>query len=482
MKYYLKIYNLYFKQAITIPRLFLISIILLMVVFLIYKAYLKITEKTMYVCCLYSETGILGKGPYENYSILVDSFKHALNKYDCNINIIPLYKDLGDKLENFSDWAEECAKKYNVKYFFGCWRSSERLQVIPVIEKYNGRLFYPLQYEGCEAANEVYYFGGCPNQHIYPGLEYIIRHFYYYDDIYIIGSGSVYAKTVIELVKTFMKVHHPNKKIVYTKLYDIHETDFSEFIDVVYKKSPNGAIILNLTHGKGFYEYSKQFYEKYYSIHDIVEPAVLNSSIVGYNFVKSNGKNEIVNVYRKYPTLSTRVFENEIDKNYIKYIKETFTVSNFASQVLDEPIYFPNKGFIRAEQDYDFLLNYKKKHHKPIGDSQYNTLISSLFFVKMLKIVMDNNKNIYDPEDFDDYSKGLSIFGISGPHDMFINGHITKLFYILKIFEDIEDTNYKIIYDSYNILSPDPYVYVQDNIIYSNAYENTMNILQRMYA
>ena len=75
----------------------------------------------------------------QNYKILIESFKYATKKYKCNLNIIPIYKDLGDDLDNFSKWVEECVNKYNIKYFFGCWRSSERREILPILEKESGK-------------------------------------------------------------------------------------------------------------------------------------------------------------------------------------------------------------------------------------------------------------------------------------------------------------------------------------------------------
>jgi hypothetical protein len=484
MKFYSNLYNLYFnKSSKTIYRLFLISLILLLVVFIIYKAYKKLTQKKIYVCCLYSKTGVLGSAPYDNYDILVNFFKHGLKKYDLNVNIIPLYKDLGDDLENFSKWVEECVQKYDVKYCFGCWRSSERIQVLPILTKYNLRLFYPLQYEGMEAANSIYYFGSTPNQQIFPGLEYMFKHFYYYNDFYIVGSDYIYPQVVIKLVKNFLKVHYPNNRLIYTKLYPLDAIDFSEFIDTVFKKSPKGAIILNLINGKSYYDYSKQFYEKYYLVNPQASKYFVESSKVAEKVFNELGKDdEIISIFRRYPTISTSIFENDVHPDYIKYIKESFAASNFASQVLDEEIYFPNKGYKYSEYDYKFFKKYQKQQNKPIGDSQYNSFISAYFFMKILKKVIDDNKDIYNVEDFDNKAKATTLFGICGPHDMAINAHITKLFYILKIFENNYDNRYKIVYDSYNILSPAPYLYAGDKITYDNSFDATVNILNRMYS
>jgi len=66
---------------------------------------------------------------------------------------------LGKKLEAVvvdpaSDWplfaekASQLLEKDKVAVVFGCWTSVSRKSVLPVFEKDNGLLFYPVQYEG----------------------------------------------------------------------------------------------------------------------------------------------------------------------------------------------------------------------------------------------------------------------------------------------------------------------------------------------
>src|SRR5215207_6177376 len=66
---------------------------------------------------------------------------------------------LGKKLEAVvvdpaSDWplfaekARQLLEKDKVAVVFGCWTSVSRKSVLPVFEKNNGLLFYPVQYEG----------------------------------------------------------------------------------------------------------------------------------------------------------------------------------------------------------------------------------------------------------------------------------------------------------------------------------------------
>src|SRR4051812_49185403 len=82
---------------------------------------------------------------------------------------------LGRKLEAVvvdpaSDWplfaekARELLEKDKVAVTFGCWTSVSRKSVLPVFEKDNGLLFYPVQYEGEESSKNVIYTGAAPNQ------------------------------------------------------------------------------------------------------------------------------------------------------------------------------------------------------------------------------------------------------------------------------------------------------------------------------
>ena len=92
---------------------------------------------------------------------------------------------LGRKLEAVvvdpaSDWpkfAEKAAQlleKDKVSVVFGCWTSSSRKSVLPVFEKDNGLLFYPVQYEGEESSKNVIYTGAAPNQQAIPAVDYLM--------------------------------------------------------------------------------------------------------------------------------------------------------------------------------------------------------------------------------------------------------------------------------------------------------------------
>ena len=62
----------------------------------------------------------------------------------------------------FAEKARELITKDKVAVVFGCWTSVSRKSVLPVFEELNGLLFYPVQYEGEESSNNVFYTGAAP--------------------------------------------------------------------------------------------------------------------------------------------------------------------------------------------------------------------------------------------------------------------------------------------------------------------------------
>src|SRR5512146_3207422 len=66
----------------------------------------------------------------------------------------------------FAEKAEQLLVKDKVAVVFGCWTSVSRKSVLPVFEKNNGLLFYPVQYEGEECSHNVFYTGATPNQQL----------------------------------------------------------------------------------------------------------------------------------------------------------------------------------------------------------------------------------------------------------------------------------------------------------------------------
>jgi urea transport system substrate-binding protein len=122
---------------------------------------------------------------------------------------------LGRKLEAVvvdpaSDWprfaekARELLEKDKVSVVFGCWTSVSRKSVLPVFEKDNGLLFYPVQYEGEESSKNVIYTGAAPNQQAIPAVDYLMKEVGVKRWV-LEGTDYVYPRTTNKILEAYLK-------------------------------------------------------------------------------------------------------------------------------------------------------------------------------------------------------------------------------------------------------------------------------------
>jgi urea transport system substrate-binding protein len=122
---------------------------------------------------------------------------------------------LGKKLEAVvvdpaSDWplfaekARELLEKDKVAVVFGCWTSVSRKSVLPVFEKNNGLLFYPVQYEGEESSKNVIYTGAAPNQQAIPAVDYLMKEVGVKRWV-LEGTDYVYPRTTNKILEAYLK-------------------------------------------------------------------------------------------------------------------------------------------------------------------------------------------------------------------------------------------------------------------------------------
>jgi branched-chain amino acid transport system substrate-binding protein len=75
---------------------------------------------------------------------------------------------------------------------FGCYMSSSRKEVLPIVERRNALLFYPTLYEGFEYSPNVMYGGATPNQNSVPLGNHLME--CYGRRIYFVGSDYIYPR------------------------------------------------------------------------------------------------------------------------------------------------------------------------------------------------------------------------------------------------------------------------------------------------
>ena len=120
--------------------------------------------------------------------------------------IEPVVVDPASNWPLFAEKARQLITQDKVAAVFGCWTSVSRKSVLPVFEELNSLLYYPVQYEGEELSQNVFYTGAAPNQQAIPAVEYLMG-----DDggnakrWFLLGTDYVYPRTTNKILRAFLK-------------------------------------------------------------------------------------------------------------------------------------------------------------------------------------------------------------------------------------------------------------------------------------
>ncbi len=178
--------------------------------------------------------------------------------------IQPVVVDPASDWDMFAVKAEELLGKEKVSAVFGCWTSVSRKKVLPVFEKHNGLLFYPVQYEGQEQSPNVIYTAATPNQQLIPAAEFMMS-----EDggekkkFVLIGTDYVFPRTANNILKNFLLAQGVPEKNIIEEYYPFGHKDWADVINRIKKFGTNGdAAVLSTINGDSnvpFYqEFSKQ--------------------------------------------------------------------------------------------------------------------------------------------------------------------------------------------------------------------------------
>src|SRR6266404_5721929 len=104
----------------------------------------------------------------------------------------------------FAEKAKQLLEEDKVAVVFGCWTSVSRKSVLPVFEKDNGLLFYPVQYEGEESSKNVIYTGAAPNQQAIPAVDYLMKEVAVKRWV-LEGTDYVYPRTTNKILEAYLR-------------------------------------------------------------------------------------------------------------------------------------------------------------------------------------------------------------------------------------------------------------------------------------
>ncbi|HFX6760116.1 TPA: transporter substrate-binding protein, partial [Klebsiella variicola] len=96
--------------------------------------------------------------------------------------------------------------------------------MLPVLEQYNGMLYYPTFYEGLEQSPNVIYTGQEATQQIISGIDWVVKN-KHAKTFYLLGSDYIWPRTANKIAR-----HHIEKlglKVVGEDYYPLGNTQFN---------------------------------------------------------------------------------------------------------------------------------------------------------------------------------------------------------------------------------------------------------------
>ncbi len=246
---------------------------------------------------------------------LVDAIEMAIDEINQRGGV--LGRSLDAVVEDgASDWAtfERKAEKLivqdKVASVFGCWTSASRKSVLPVFEKHNQLLWYPVQYEGQESSRSIIYTGAVPNQQIIPAVDWCRREFG--TRMFLVGSDYVFPRKANELIKS--RLADFDATPVGEEYQPLGSTEFVAIVAKIKESQPD--VVLNTINGGS----NREFFKAY--------------DAAGID-------------HQQIPVMSFSIAEDEL-----RYIGVDLTVGHYCSwnyfQSVDTPA---NRRFVRRFRD-----------------------------------------------------------------------------------------------------------------------------------
>ena len=163
-------------------------------------------DKVVKVGILHSLSGTMAISETSLRDILLFAFDEInANGGVMGYKIEPVIVDGASNWPLFAEKAKQLLEQDKVAVVFGCWTSVSRKSVLPVFEKDNGMLFYPVQYEGEELSKNIFYTAEAVNQQATPAVDYLLDQGK--KKFYLIGTDYVYPQTTNLILYKYLLLH-----------------------------------------------------------------------------------------------------------------------------------------------------------------------------------------------------------------------------------------------------------------------------------
>jgi len=153
----------------------------------------------------------------------------------------------------FAEKAQKLIRSDCVAAVFGGWTSSSRKAMLPVFESNDALLFYPVQYEGLESSENIFYTGATTNQQIIPALDYLKEQGA--RSLFLVGSDYVFPQTANKIIKAYAEAN--GMEIKGEEYAPLGHTDFSTITSKV--RDAGADAVFNTLNGDSNVAFFKEY-------------------------------------------------------------------------------------------------------------------------------------------------------------------------------------------------------------------------------
>jgi ABC-type branched-subunit amino acid transport system substrate-binding protein len=153
--------------------------------------------------------------------------------------LCPVIYDPASETAAFGHLAKRLMVEDGITTIFGCYTSSSRKAVMPVVERLDGMLWYPTLYEGFEYSPNIIYTGAAPNQNCVELCRFLMENFG--KRFYFVGSDYVYPRVLNRTMREFLAA---NGGTIAAERYVDLRARHSDFLPIVRDIQEAGADVI----------------------------------------------------------------------------------------------------------------------------------------------------------------------------------------------------------------------------------------------
>jgi len=204
---------------------------------------------------LFSQSGtisIIGKGQLQASILAIEEINRSRS-----IKFEPIIRDSKSNPRTAAEEAYGLFAHSKIDALVGCYMSSVRNAVIPVLNETGGLLLYPTLYEGEQKHPNIFYLGAVPNQQVGPLLSWAINKIS--SNFVLIGSDYVYPRSTNRYVRSW--VQRAGGRIVSEKYFSLGCSEFGSFFKELKRlsRSFSSLVIFSTIVGTSVVSFYKEY-------------------------------------------------------------------------------------------------------------------------------------------------------------------------------------------------------------------------------